>query len=195
MDAATRGSAGGGRAGCLLPRRSGSGSVIRRPVLAALLGLLSACAGPDGGGPGRGGLAACARPPSVFVSREYVVVFGAGSAAVTAQGRATIKEAAAALRETTAFTVELEGLADPAEARPAPRTLAYARAVAVRSALLAEGIPEGTITPRGVGAGLAPVRAGTGAADAPRHVRVVITGSVSGRDVRPDCRSVAETPA
>lgn len=170
---------------------------MKHLVLAALLGLLSACAATNAGGRVHGAaLPSCARPPTVFVSREYFVFFDKGLAAITPRGLATIKEVSAALKDTDGFTVELEGHADPAEARTEPRMLAYARALAVRSALLAENVLNGRITPYGFGTSRMPMRAEPGAEEMlNRHVRVDIVGSQSRQAVRQGCRALATIPA
>jgi peptidoglycan-associated lipoprotein len=81
-----------------------------------------------------------------FVWRSFAdIQFEPGKANIPPADAAKVAEIAAFMKEHPAFMVELEGYTDPRGTQRYNLTLSQRRVEAVRSALIAEGVPDGSI--------------------------------------------------
>ena len=122
------------------------------PALAAAL-LLGACNEPP--------QAAAPPAPPPTVARQMppaTVYFDSGSATLSQQAMASIRQVAADYRTTGNATVTLTGHTDTVGSPDYNMTLSQRRADAVRNALVREGVPAAAITTGGQGEANLPVQ-------------------------------------
>lgn len=90
-------------------------------------------------------------PPPAVQPREFIVFFGFDKSNLTAEAAAVVQQAAAAYKETGSANVKLVGHTDRAGSDAYNQALSLRRADSVKAALVAEGVPEGSISVDGRG--------------------------------------------
>ncbi len=113
---------------------------------------------------------AAAPPPA----REFTVYFDFNKAALTSSGREVIKQAVAAAQQGSIAHISVTGHTDTVGSADFNQRLSERRANAVRQALIADGLPAGEITAKGVGKSELAVPTADGVKE-PRNRRAVIT--------------------
>jgi hypothetical protein len=111
-------------------------------VLVGTAFLMSACGQPDP--------VASAPPPPPSAAKQFMVFFDFNSSTVSGRARDTLKQAAAAQKESGAG-VTATGHADRSGSDAYNMALSVRRANAVRDALVREGVPAASITTAGRG--------------------------------------------
>jgi outer membrane protein OmpA-like peptidoglycan-associated protein len=103
-------------------------------------------------------------PPSLppATGREFVVFFGLNKCNITAEANSVLQEAAAAAKSAGSASVRIVGHTDSAGSNSYNQKLSQCRASAARSALIADGIAESSISASGKGESELLVQTGDG---------------------------------
>lgn len=113
-------------------------------------------------------------PPPPPMVRDYTVYFELGSATLSPEARQIVQQAAASARQGQATHVAVTGHTDTVGTAKYNMGLSERRAVAVRDALIATGVPADEIATSGLGEAQLAVPTGQGVNE-PRNRRVVIS--------------------
>jgi|UPI00068E5798 outer membrane protein OmpA-like peptidoglycan-associated protein len=97
-------------------------------------------------------LAGCANLPFMHPDRSYVIFFQPNSAAVRAPGLSVITKAAKVAADYPLSPVTVSGAADTVGSTPDNIKLSNARASAVATQLIADGVPATRVSTQGLGA-------------------------------------------
>jgi OmpA-OmpF porin, OOP family len=113
-------------------------------------------------------------PPPPAAPREFIVFFGFNKSNLTAEAVEVVKQAAAAFKETGSANVKLVGHTDRSGSDAYNNALSLRRGDSVKAALVAEGVPEGSISVEGRGEAEPTVPTDDGVRE-PQNRRVNIT--------------------